>query len=190
MSRRSSRAMWADKLAGKLKESSAVGVGLRKAYTGTVLGIDPSLRGTGLAVISFERDKIVKLHGSRTLKFHAKHSMYDCLGEIFCGVTEILGVAKVDHVAIEETIYVQNFQTAQVLGAARGAVIAAVMQKGIGISEYPPLRVKQAVVGYGRASKEQVIRTVMQYLGSGVALGSDEADAVAIAICHAFTWRG
>lgn len=189
MSRRSSRAMWADKLAGNLKEPSGVNVGLRKAYTGTILGIDPSLRGTGLAVISVENDRVMKLHGSRTLKFHAKYSIYDCLGQIFFGVTEMLGLTKVDHVAIEETIYVQNFQTAQVLGAARGAAIAAVMQKGIEITEYPPLRVKQAVVGYGRASKEQVVKTVKQYLGGESELSSDEADAVAIAICHAFTWR-
>jgi crossover junction endodeoxyribonuclease RuvC len=56
--------------------------------------------------------------------------------------------------------------------------------------EYPPLRVKQAVVGAGRASKEQMARTVMALLGHGRMLASDEADAAGVALCHAFTWRG
>ena len=94
---------------------------------------------------------------------------------------------EIDAVAVEQTIYVQNFQTAQILGAARGAAIAAaaIMQKPI--FEYAPLRVKQAVVGVGRASKEQVARTVMSLAGLGVALEYDESDAAAVALCHAFT---
>jgi crossover junction endodeoxyribonuclease RuvC len=57
------------------------------------------------------------------------------------------------------------------------------------VFEYPPLRVKQAVVGGGRASKEQMARTVMGLLGHGRTLAFDEADAAGVALCHAFTWR-
>ena len=94
------------------------------------------------------------------------------------------------HVALEQTIFVQNFQTAQILGAARGAAIAAAALHGHEVFEYAPLRVKQAVVGRGRASKEQMARTVMGLLGHGRALAFDEADAAGVALCHAFTWRG
>src|SRR5690606_4881979 len=110
--------------------------------------------------------------------------------EIHRAVTVFLGAFDVRHVALEQTIYVQNFQTAQILGAARGAAIAAAALHDKAVYEYPPLRVKQAVVGAGRASKEQMARTVMALLGHGRTLALDEADAVGVAICHAFTWRG
>ena len=83
----------------------------------------------------------------------------------------------------------QNFQTAQILGAARGAAIAAAALRGLPVFEYPPLRVKQAVAGTGRASKEQLARTVMSLLGHARALAFDEADAAGVALCHAFSWR-
>ena len=84
---------------------------------------------------------------------------------------------------------VQNFQTAQILGAARGAAMAAAALQECEIFEYAPLRVKQAVVGAGRASKEQMARTVMSMLGHGRTLAFDEADAAGVALCHALTWR-
>jgi crossover junction endodeoxyribonuclease RuvC len=96
----------------------------------------------------------------------------------------------VDHVALEKTIFVQNVATAQILGAARGAAIAAAALAEKPVFEYPPLRVKQAVVGVGNASKEQMARTVMALVGHGRPLGYDEADATGVALCHAFTWRG
>jgi crossover junction endodeoxyribonuclease RuvC len=95
----------------------------------------------------------------------------------------------VRHVALEQTIYVQNFQTAQILGAARGAAIAAASVLGKPIFEYPPLRVKQAVVGFGRADKSQVAGITRQLLRLSAALPLDESDAAAVAFCHAFTWR-
>jgi crossover junction endodeoxyribonuclease RuvC len=85
---------------------------------------------------------------------------------------------------------VQNFRTAQILGAARGAAIAAAALHEREIFEYAPLRVKQAVVGRGQASKEQMARTVMALLGHGKPLAHDEADAAGVAVCHAYTWRG
>ena len=155
-----------------------------------ILGIDPSLRGSGLAVLHCEPGDQFRLMCSKTVKLHAKLPMSDCLGEIFREVSTVLGRFSVEHVAVEETIYVQNFQTAQILGAARGAAIAAVAVAGIPVYEYPPLRVKQAVVGFGRASKEQVARTVRVLLGHDELLKPDEADAVAVALCHAFTVDG
>jgi len=112
------------------------------------------------------------------------------LGEINRAVADFLDGAAVRHVALEQTIFVQNVQTAQILGAARGAAIAAAAFRELPVFEYAPLRVKQAVVGAGRASKEQMARTVMAMLGHGRTLAPDEADAVGVALCHALTWRG
>jgi crossover junction endodeoxyribonuclease RuvC len=193
MARASIRDLWKAKIEDRLPKaaSPAHSAGpLRRAFRGTVLGIDPSLRGTGLAVVEFSTGKPPLLLHSHTVRIASRHSMAVCLAGIFQAVTSVLESRPVDHVALEQTIYVQNFQTAQILGAARGAAIAAAAIKGMAVYEYPPLRVKQAVVGRGRASKPQVARTVMSLLGHGRALASDEADAAAVAICHAFTWRG
>jgi len=161
----------------------------RPPFAGLVLGIDPSLRGTGLALIEFQAGRQPVLLHCATVRVLAKHPMAYALGEIHRAVAEFLGRAEVRHVALEQTIYVQNFQTAQILGAARGAAISAAALRRLPVYEYPPLRVKQAVVGAGRASKEQMARTVMALLGHGRTLALDEADAAGVALCHAFTWR-
>jgi crossover junction endodeoxyribonuclease RuvC len=204
------RQMWAAKLAGKPMPAPVMSLGTgafsalssggrdpsahfaagrRVPFAGLVLGIDPSLRGTGLALIEFTAGRQPVLLRCHTVRVPPKHSMTVALGEIHRAVSAFLDGVEVRHVAIEQTIYVQNFQTAQILGAARGAAIAAVALRERPVVEYPPLRVKQAVVGAGRASKEQVARTVMALLGHGRTLAPDEADAASVALCHAFTWR-
>ena len=163
---------------------------VRQPFEGVVLGIDPSLRGTGLALVEFRQGRQPVLLGCETVTVHPKLPMPAALACIHRAVTRFLEKQAVRHVAVEQTIYVQNFQTAQILGAARGATIAAAALQDLPIFEYPPLRVKQAVVGMGRASKEQMARTVMGILGHGRPLAYDEADAAGVALCHAFTWRG
>ncbi len=196
------RQMWAAKLAGKPMSAAVAlpanasahahgsfGVRARVPFVGVVLGIDPSLRGTGLALIEFGAGRQPVLLRCQTVRVAPKHSMAEALAEIHRGVSTFLQGADVRHVALEQTIYVQNIRTAQILGAARGAAIAAAALQGRPVFEYPPLRVKQAVVGAGRASKEQMARTVMALLGHGRTLALDEADAAGVALCHAFTWR-
>jgi crossover junction endodeoxyribonuclease RuvC len=197
------RQLWAAKLAGRDVSSqaraweggnshaSAMGTGARSRapFVGLVLGIDPSLRGTGLALIEFAAGRQPLLLRCHTVRVATKHSMATALGEIHRAVSAFLEGGAVRHVALEQTIYVQNIRTAQILGAARGAAIAAVALRERPVFEYAPLRVKQAVVGVGRASKEQVARTVMSLLGHGRTLAPDEADAAGVALCHAFTWR-
>ncbi len=196
------RQMWAAKLAGKpmpgpvaLPRAAAATahasylVPARQPFAGVVLGIDPSLRGTGLALIEFAPGRPPILLRCQTVRVSPKESMAVALGEIHQAVAAFLEHENVRHVALEQTIYVQNFQTAQILGAARGAAIAAAALRDRPVYEYPPLRVKQAVVGAGRASKEQVARTVMALLGHGRPLAADEADAASVALCHAFTFR-
>jgi len=191
MPRKSNRILWAKKLAGELPESSVNIEHLAKKspFKGNVLGIDPSLRGTGLALLTFDGKGNVLLHKSQTLRLKKSLTLHACLGRISQAVTDILKLAEVTHVAIEESIYVQNFRTAQILGAARGAAIAAAAVEGLPIFEYPPLRIKQAIVGFGRASKEQMAKTVMQHLGHATPLPPDEADAAGVALCHSFTFK-
>ena len=183
--------MWKAKLEGRLAPAAAGAVppGRRVAFQGRVLGIDPSLRGTGLALIEFTPGRDPVLLRCQTVRIATKHAMPHCLAEIHRAVTLFVADFDPRHVALEQTIYVQNFQTAQILGAARGAAITAAALHQKEIFEYAPLRVKQAVTGLGRASKEQMARTVMAMLGHGRALAFDEADAAGVALCHAFTWR-
>lgn len=192
MARSSVRQMWKDKLEGRLAPKSWPEPPSlsRPAYAGRVLGVDPSLRGTGLALIEFVPGRQPVLLRCQTVRVAARASMAVCLGEIHRAVADFVADFDPQHVALEQTIYVQNFQTAQILGAARGAAIAAAALRKKEIFEYAPLRVKQAVVGQGRASKDQMARTVMALLGHGRVMAFDEADAAGVALCHAFTWRG
>jgi len=198
MARMTVRQMWAAKLAGKLAPAAVLSRGdfaiTREPFSGCVLGIDPSLRGTGLALVEFAPGRRPVLLRCQTARVAAKQSMAFALAEIHRAVEGFItgsgAGARVRHVALEQTIYVQNFQTAQILGAARGAAIAAAALHELPVFEYPPLRVKQAVVGAGRASKVQMARTVAGLLGLGRSLAFDEADAAGVALCHAFTWRG
>ena len=194
MARMNVRQMWKAKLEGRLTARAGTGapglVGQKTAFVGRVLGIDPSLRGTGLALLEFQRGRPTVLLQARTVRVPARRSMAEALAEIHRAVTALLEGFAVRHVALEQTIYVQNIRTAQILGAARGAAIAAAALQERPVYEYPPLRVKQAVVGAGRASKQQMQRTVMGLLGHGAPLAPDEADAAGVALCHAMTWRG
>jgi crossover junction endodeoxyribonuclease RuvC len=198
MARITSRQMWTAKLAGRpmparpgrASRGTEDELRLKKAFVGLVLGVDPSLRGTGLALVDFQHGRAPVLLRCMTVHVPAKRTMAFALGEIHRAVADfITGASGIRHVALEQTIYVQNFQTAQILGAARGAAIAAAALQGLPVFEYPPLRVKQAVAGSGRASKEQLTRTVMAHLGHTRALAVDEADAAGVALCHAFSWQ-
>lgn len=190
MARRSDRALWAAHLAGKPKAQTAAPATLvRQRYSGVVLGIDPSLRGTGLAVIQFNADGSMQLLASQTLRLNQSLSQIQCLGQIAHAIRELLAKQSIRHVASEATIYVQNTRTALTLGTARGACFAPVAEAGLDVFEYPPRRIKQAVTGSGRASKEQVTRQVETLLGLSDALAPDEADAAATALCHAWNYQ-
>ncbi|OUU46407.1 MAG: hypothetical protein CBC16_00400 [Verrucomicrobia bacterium TMED56] len=187
-----SRKLWAQHLSGQSKKSQSIDSSSllkKQPFVGRIVGIDPSLRGTGLAVLDC-KGSTYKLLFSETLKFTPKISSVDCLGKIHQSVADLVDLWKPKHVSCEETIYVQNFKTAQIMGSARGAALSAVSIRGVPVFEYAPLRVKQAVVGFGRASKEQMSLTLSQMLGLGNPLPFDQSDALGLALCHALTWQG
>lgn len=198
MARRSSRSLWTDKLRGvastptgakapRARKNAAVATG--RGCRAVILGIDPSLRGTGLAVID-ARAEPMRLLASVTLKLGPKLAPYECLGRIADAVEKLAREHAVTQAAIEETIYVQNFRTAQAMGASRGAALSVLARLGVKVGEYAPARIKLAVAGHGGASKEQVGRMIRSALRLGEELALDESDAAAAALCHAFTARG
>ncbi len=187
MVRKTSRVLWTNHLNQLAKNSFIENKALTRGCLGTILGIDPSLRGTGIAVIKSENKKIYFMF-SEQLKMKKKLSFYDCLGEIFCEISEILKKFSPEWVAIEQTIFVQNHRVAQILGSVRGAIIAAIASEKVKIYEYLPLRIKQSVTGVGKASKVQVMRTVKNILSIDHEISFDEADALAVACCHAWTY--
>lgn len=173
-------------LDGKLRASRSVSVGTqlptRRKFDGIVIGIDPSLRGTGLAIVKCQNGKMTLLH-SETLK--TKGTPLEALGIIAQTVDLLCKRYRPTIAAAEETIYVQNNRTAITLGSARGAALASLALNHIPVHGYSPARIKMAVIGYGRASKTQVSSMIKTLLGLPAPLPFDEADAAAAAVCLA-----
>ena len=150
---------------------------------GRVLGIDTSLRSTGLGVVeaSGNRFRAVE-HG--TVRAPASCRLSECLARLAKGIGETLERTHPDAAAVEGVFFCRNLRTAVTLGHARGVALAACAQRGVPVFEYAPRRVKQAVVGFGGAGKEQIARMVAKMLALPAEPPEDEADALALAICH------
>jgi len=190
MARASSRSLWTQYLkTGSSSASQEPLPQLRPAFSGLILGIDPSLRSTGLALVNFKNNQPTLIQPV-TIKLQPGLPFDVCLGAIFQAVEQLIKPYPIGCVALESTVYVQNFQIAHKLGSARGAAIAAAAVCGWRVYEYAPLRIKQAITGYGRASKLQINKTIQQWLQLEEPLSTDEADAAAAAICHALTHVG
>lgn len=149
-----------------------------------ILGIDPGFAIVGWGVLDFENSRFrVVDYGSVQTK--AGTDTVDRLQKVYDGICAIIEKYHPDHMAIEELFFNTNQTTAIVVAEARGVMLLAARQHGLHIGEYTPLQVKQSVVGYGRAEKEQVIRMVTTMLGlKKPPKPDDTADALAIAICH------
>ncbi|MDR0418380.1 MAG: crossover junction endodeoxyribonuclease RuvC [Puniceicoccales bacterium] len=156
-------------------------------FRGKILGIDPSLRGTGLAVLNVKNRDEMDLIFSQTVKVPSKESLLTCTRRIFEAISEVVEHFQPTICAVEQTIYVQNFQTAQIMGIARGAVLTATAIHCLPAFEYAPLRIKQAICGYGRASKEQISKMIQAILKIPMNVSFDETDAAAVALCCFFT---
>jgi crossover junction endodeoxyribonuclease RuvC len=149
----------------------------------TIVAVDPALRAAGFAVLTREKQK-VSCCACGVIRNGARMRASDCLLALHERVTEIIGSHGPKAMAVEGIIYVQSYQTAITLGAARGAVILAATMRGLPVHEYAPRRVKQAVVGRGAADKRQVAFMVRVLLGMRQTPPADAADAIAIGITH------
>ena len=148
-----------------------------------VLGVDTSLRSTGLGVVEARGSSLTAVEGC-TLKAPAAALLSECLKRLSAGVDAIIARTAPDAVAVEGVFFCKNVRTAVILGEARGAVIAACAARALPIYEYEPRRVKQAIGGSGAAGKEQVRRMVMRLLALPEEPQEDVGDALALAICH------
>lgn len=148
-----------------------------------ILGIDPSLRGTGWGVIRVDGSRLEGVaFGVIRHAREMRHSQ--CLVSIRQHLAEVISCYSPSEAGIEGLFYAQNIRTALVMGEARGAAILAVAEAGLKIFEYAPRRVKQSVVGVGAAGKNQVGFMVRALLGLKETPEPDAADALAIAITH------
>ena len=149
-----------------------------------ILGIDPGLAIVGWAVIDSNRGKLTPVaYGAITTPAHT--DIEARLLVIKSDLEEIIKRYEPDEMAIEELFFNTNITTGIAVAEARGVILCTAHACGVKISEYTPLQVKQAVVGYGKAEKQQVIAMVTSILKlKSPPKPDDTADAVAIAICH------
>jgi crossover junction endodeoxyribonuclease RuvC len=148
-----------------------------------LLSIDPSLRGTGYAVLDSDGRKHTALEYG-VVANAPKLSQSGCLVAIHEKISDLILRHRPEECAVEGVIFVQSLRTAITLGAARGASILAVAQHGIPIYEYAPRKIKQAVVGSGAADKKQVAFMIRALLGLTETPSADAADALAIGLTH------
>ena len=150
-----------------------------------ILGIDPGLAIVGWGVVEYKDNKFSTL-GYGAITTPAGIDVEQRLLQIYDGVDGVIKKYKPDEIAIEELFFNTNQKTAIAVAEARGVIMLCGIQNKIPLYEYTPLQVKQAVVGYGRAEKKQVMDMVRRLLNLSAAPKPDDAaDAVAIALCHA-----
>jgi len=151
---------------------------------GLILGLDPSLRGTGYGIIRPAKPfPETLLHGTISCADGWPRSR--CLVKIVQTLRDILKKHAPDVCVVEGLFYAQNLQTALIMGEARGAALATIAEAGIEIFEVAPRKVKQAIVGYGAAQKLAVSKMVQRMLHLAEPPSADAADALALALTHA-----
>lgn len=149
-----------------------------------ILGIDPGLRITGFGIIEKHGNQL-RYVASGCIKSNDKQSLPERIATLFAGISEVIATYRPDQAAVEKVFVNVNPQSTLLLGQARGAAISALVHGGLPVAEYTALQVKQAVVGHGKAAKEQVSHMVQRLLLLEGSPSSDAADALACAICHA-----
>ena len=154
-----------------------------------ILGIDPGLATMGYGIIDLCASKLTMVDFGAVYT-EAALALPERLNMIFEGVTQLIERFSPDTIAIEELFFNKNVKTALTVGHARGVAIAAAYRQNKELFEYTPLQIKQAVVGYGRAEKQQVQMMVKTILCLNcIPKPDDAADALAVSICHAHSFK-
>ena len=149
-----------------------------------ILGVDPSLRGTGYGLIKLGKPHPETLvHGTIACPVGWEHSR--CLMKIAQTLRDVIKQYRPTVCVVEGLFFAQNLQTALIMGEARGAAMAVIAEAGVEIYEIAPRKVKQAIVGYGAAQKLAVAKMVQRMLHLTELPAPDAADALALALAHA-----
>lgn len=149
-----------------------------------ILGLDPGTATTGFGIVEGDGDSL-QLVEYGTILTPADLPMPERLRLIYLKLTDLLTRQQVEAVSVEKLFFNKNVRTALSVGQGRGVALLAAANASLPVFEYTPLEVKQAVVGYGRAAKEQIqqmVRVLLQL--DHTPHPDDAADALAIAICH------
>jgi crossover junction endodeoxyribonuclease RuvC len=149
-----------------------------------IIGIDPGLRRTGWGIVESDGVRLSYV-GSGLLTSTADAELAYRLRELFEGIASIISSFKPHEAAVEETFVNENARATLKLGQARGMALLAPAMGGLTVAEYPPNLIKKSVVGAGHAEKHQIGAMVALLLPRAHCKSADEADALAIAICHA-----
>jgi crossover junction endodeoxyribonuclease RuvC len=152
--------------------------------TQTILGVDPSLRGTGYGVIRFEKPSPVVL-AQGTIACPKDWERSRCLAKISQTLRDVVREHQPTVCVVEGLFFAQNLKTAIIMGEARGAAMATIAEAGLEIYEIATRKVKQAIVGYGAAQKIAVAKMVQRMLNLAELPAPDAADALALALAHA-----
>jgi crossover junction endodeoxyribonuclease RuvC len=155
-----------------------------------VLGIDPGTATTGFALVTEDASGDAHLLRYGTVQTQAGTPMPERLLVLHRGISALIGETEPDVMAIEELFFSRNVTTALTVGQARGVVILAAAEAGLPVYEYKPAEVKQALVGYGSADKQQIQEMIrMMFNLDSIPRPDDAADAIAIATCHLHSAR-
>lgn len=148
-----------------------------------VLGVDPGSRVTGYGLVEKKDRHLICVHAG-SINLPGNTPFYERIHNIFQSLVEVMNQYHPREMAIEDVFFAKNVKSSLKLGHARGAALIAAGHYGIKVFEYTPLEIKKSVVGYGRATKEQIRSMVQVILKLKTQLGHDTSDALAAAICH------
>lgn len=154
-----------------------------------ILAIDPGTATTGFGVVEYKGNRF-KIKDYGVVLTEAKLATESRLQRIYEQLNYLITIHRPDHFVVEQLFFNSNVRTAIAVGQARGVCLLVAANGGVPVAEYTPLQVKQAVVGYGRADKAQVQQMVKAILNlEKIPKPDDAADALALAICHAHSYR-
>lgn len=152
-----------------------------------IVGIDTAIRCTGYGVVKIQRGGKIAVLDCGVIKNKTKAPHSECLRRLYGGINEICKSFQPEVAALESAFYQKNVKTAMILSYAKGAVMTALANNAIPAYAYAPKKAKQAVVGTGTASKEQVASVIASMTGLNLdQIPLDATDALAIAICHGY----
>lgn len=155
-----------------------------------VMGVDPGLQCTGIGIVQVWPGKVEYVAHS-VVRTDAKDTLPERLGTICKGIREAVAEFRPAYSAVEDVFYSVNVKSAMLLGQTRGAIIATLLAEEIEVREFTALQIKKAVVGYGKADKQQVKKMVEVLLGRQMGnVPADVTDALACGICLGFNLTG